>query len=361
MAKATIDTGQYINNLATTEDFILFPEDNEGAIPLDHGRLEHIRSMSPFVLSINPPNIGNYIQKRTSRPFTGVKSGGSPISYQSTRSTAMYKPNLSSYAIRPINGARPNANNELRQDAGITDRDQIQSIMAQHRLMLDMPPIVFAINPQSMAFNYQSIQSYADPTRYGFIFHRWGEEQVTISINCRIGAFIAGRKNVETPDRDGNLQGISGLQYVSRRDSTGFRNLTSILAMYRNGAAIHDLYGRSKAFHAVGTHSIHYDGQRWEGRIKSMSYSLGEDTQNGGIEFSLEFTVFKHFTDGFEYKPQLFQMHPPRVAPIDGEAEFISDVGGAVADAVGAGATAVATTVNTLANLDDLATGIAGG
>ena len=33
---------------------VLFPEDNQGTIPLDHGRLEHLRSMSPFVLSINP-------------------------------------------------------------------------------------------------------------------------------------------------------------------------------------------------------------------------------------------------------------------------------------------------------------------
>lgn len=324
MTKATFDTGQYINNLATTEEFLLFPEDNQGALPLDHGRLEHIRSMSPFVLTVNPPDIGKYIINSSDKPFSGVKSLNAPISFQSVRETAMYKPNLSSYAIRPVSGSRANENNELVQDAGITDREQIQSIMLQHRRMLDMPPLVFAINPQSMAFNYQSRQSYADPTRYGFIFHRWGEEQVTISINCRIGAFIAGRKNVETPDRDGNLQGISGLQYVSRRDSLGFRNLTSILAMYRNGASLVDLLGRSRAFHGVGTHSIHYDGQRWEGRITSMSYSLGEETQNGGIEFSLEFTVFKHFTDGFEYKPQLFPMHPP--APQQSSLDFAEDV-----------------------------------
>jgi hypothetical protein len=308
--KATIDTGKYINNLATTEEFILFPEDNNGAVPLDHGRLEHLRSMSPFVLSINAPYIGEYIQNRNNRPFTGVKEGNAqPISYQRVRETAMYKPNLSSYAIRPVRGARPNANNNLVQEAGITDTEQIQSIMIQHRQMLAMPPLVFAINPQSMAFTYTSRQSYADPTRYGFIFHRWGEEQVTISVTCMIGAFIAARKNVDYPDREGNLQ------FVSRRDSLGFRNLMSILAMYRNGAAIVDILGRSRAFHAVGTHSIHYDGQRWEGRITSMSYSLSEENQNGGIEFTFDFTVFKHFTDGYEYKSQLFPMHPPAPQP----------------------------------------------
>lgn len=339
MTKATIDTGQFVKNLATTEEFILFPEDNPGTIPLDHGRLEHLRSMSPFVLSINPPNIGKYIKGSTGKPFSGVSSSRTPISYQQNRETAMYKPNLSSYAPRPIGRATTDANNERVQEAGITDSDQIRSIMAQHRLMLDLPPIVFAINPQSMAFSYTSRQSYSDPTRYGFIFHRWGEDQTTIEINCRIGAFIAGRENLEVPDREGNLKGISGMQYVSRRDSTGFRNLTSILASYRNGATIVDLLGRSRAFHAVGTHSIHYDGQRWEGRISSMSYSLGEDNQNGGIEFSLSFTVFKHYQDGFQYQPQLFPMTPPSGSAFSEEVESAFTTGAsATGSAISTGA-----------------------
>jgi hypothetical protein len=316
MTKATINTGQFINTLATTEEFILFPEDNDGAIPLDHGRLEHLRSMSPFVLTINPPKIGNYIKGAQQSPFTGVKRSRSPITYQQNDTQVMYKPNLASYAPRPIGRSSVDGNNERVQEAGITDSDQIRSIMVQHRRMLDLPPIVFAINPQSMAFTYASRQSFADPTRYGFIFHRWGEDQVTIEITCRIGAFIACRKNMETPDFDGNLQGISGLQYVSRRDSLGFRNLTAILASYRNGATIVDLLGRSRAFHAVGTHSIYYDGQRWEGRITAMSYTLSEETQNGGIEFSLSFTVFKHSQDGFKYQSQLFPMHPPSIRPL---------------------------------------------
>jgi hypothetical protein len=206
---------------------------------------------------------------------------------------------------------RLNAQNERVQDAGVTDRDQIRNIMAQHRVMLDVPPIVFAINPQSMAFNYTSIQSYTDPTRYGFIFHRWGEDQVSIDISCRIGAFIAGRRRLEVPDHEGNLSGVSGLQFVSRRDSLGFRNLMAILGAYRNSATIVDLLGRSRAYHDVGTQSIYYDGQRWVGRIKSMSYSLGEENQSGGIEFSLSFVVFRQTQEAFELKSQIFPMTPP--------------------------------------------------
>lgn len=316
MAKATVDTKPFVN-LPTTDEFILFPEDNPGTIPLEHGRLEHLRSMSPFVLRLKPPYIGEYIKNRQGgKPFTGVRSARNPISYRSTnKEVAMFKPNLPTYAPRPIDGARTDENNELRQSAGITDQDQIRSIMAQHRSMLDLPPIVFAINPNSIQFSYTDRQSFSDPTRYGFIFHRWGEEQTEISINCTIGAFIAGRERVETPDFDGNIQGISGLQYVSRRDSLAFRNLTSILAMYRNSATIVDILGRSRAYHAVGTQCIHYDGQTWEGRLKSMEYSLSEENQHGGIEFSLNFTVFKHTQEAFEYKSQLFPMTPPTASP----------------------------------------------
>jgi hypothetical protein len=331
MAKATVDTKPFVD-LPTTEEFILFPEDNPGAIPLEHGRMEHLRSMSPFVLRLNPPYIGEYIKNPSGQPFSGVSQSRGRISSMQNKEVAMFKPNLPTYALRPIDGARPDENNELRQDAGFTDRDQIRSIMAQHRRMLDLPPIVFAINPNSISFNYTDRQSYADVTRYGFIFHRWGEEQTEITINCTIGAFIAGRDRVETPDFDGNIQGISGLQYVSRRDSLAFRNLTSILALYRNSATIVDLLGRSRAYHAVGTQCIHYDGQTWEGRLKSMEYSLSEDQPHGGIEFSMSFTVFKHTQEGFEYKSHLLPMKPPsasadQVGSIGQMGDDLSDIG----------------------------------
>jgi hypothetical protein len=344
MAKATIDTAPFVN-LPTTEEFILFPEDNPGTIPLDHGRLEHLRSMSPFVLRLKPPYIGEYIQNPSNRPFSGVRSANGRIPSRSNKEVALFKPNLPTYAMRPIAGGRPNENNELVQDAGITDRDQIRSIMVQHRSMLDLPPIVFAINPNSVQFSYTDVQSFGDQTRYGFIFHRWGEEQVQIEISCNIGAFIAGRERLETPDFDGNIQGVSGLQYVSRRDSTAFRNLTSILALYRNSATIVDMLGRSRAYHAVGTQCIHYDGQTWEGRLKSMSFTLSEDQPHGGIELSLSFTVFKHTQEGFNYQSQIFPMTPPNVS--------------STASAIGNNASDIGAAI--ISPITNLAEGIAGG
>ena len=54
-------------------------------------------------------------------------------------------------------------------------------------------------------------------------------------------------------------------------------------------------------FSRLERQAIHYDGQTWEGRIESMSYSLEESRQNGGISFDLSFTVYNHkFNDPME-------------------------------------------------------------
>ena len=73
------------------------------------------------------------------------------------------------------------------------------SIASQHLQMKNTPPIVFLINPLSMAFNYESIQNYSESTRYGFVFYRWGEQLTSIDIQCKIGAFISGRASERDP------------------------------------------------------------------------------------------------------------------------------------------------------------------
>ena len=70
-----------------------------------------------------------------------------------------------------------------------------------------------------------------------------------------------------------------------------------------------------------------------------MEYSLSEDRQHGGIDFSLSFVVFKHTQEGFQYQSQLFPMTPPTTNS--------AKQAGELASAIGA--------------IPDLATGIAGG
>ena len=313
--KATIETKPFLQ-LPTTEEFFLFPDDNEGTIPIDPNNQQHLRSMSPFVLDLDPPDIGNYVTEKKPVPFSGARSSSSGMSLQRNYEELKYSPRLPTYAKSPIRSSVSGL--ELRDQAGMTDRDQLVSIASQHMKMRNLPPIVFLINPATMAFNYESIQNYSESTRYGFVFYRWGEQLTSIDITCKIGCFIAGRSEREVPDAKGNLKGISGLQFVSRRDSAGWRQLMNILASYRNASALHDVLGRSRAYHDIGTHSIYYDGQRWVGRIKDLNFSLGEDTQNGGIEFTMSFEVYKHFQQDFEAKSAIYPMFEPSTRFGDG-------------------------------------------
>jgi len=311
--KATLDTKPFVS-LPTTDEFFLFPEDDQGTIPLDPTNQQHLRSMSPFVLAIDPPSVGAY-SKRSARPFRNTSPStsriGSTIDYQSR----MISPRISTVAQRPIQSGAI-TDQEARDQAGMVDRDQVVSIALQHRQLQQTPPIIFMINPQSMAFSFPSRQNYSDTSRYGFVFYRWGEELTTIEISCKIGAFIAGRnRGRQLPDtRDNfNVDGVTGLQFASRRDSAGWRQLMNILALYRNSSTIADTLGRSRAYHHVGTQSIYYDGQRWVGRIKSLNFAVGEENQNGNIDFTMSFEVFRHYEQDFTPKSSpLLPMHEPR-------------------------------------------------
>ena len=309
--KATVNTKPFVN-LPTTEEFFLFPDDNPNTVPIDPTNQQHLRSMSPFILALDPPDIGNYIPEGTNLPFRDERVPMPQYAFGRDIEELKISPKISTNAPPPI--SRTKYDGEVPfEEGGFTDRDQLISMALQHKLLSNLPPIVFMINPQSMAFSYSSIQNYSDTSRYGFVFYRWGEELTTIDISCKIGSFIAGRKFLEAPDpfNNFNLTGISGLQYASKQDSAGWRNLMAILGAYRNSATLVDTLGRSRAYHDVGTQSIYYDGQRWQGRITSLSFTIGEDNQNGGIDFSMGFTVYRHYQEGFEKETQIFQMHPP--------------------------------------------------
>lgn len=300
--RGTTSTVPYID-LPMGEDLILFPEDSENHFPIDFSN-PNLRQYSPFILEvIPPPQKNDYVQGRgatfnASRPFSSPLSPKFlPRSRQELRKGA-FSPQLSSLAGPPIN---PSSNVQARSKLSetieavapaYTDREGVIDFALQHRALDTLPPIVFMINPSSFEVSYNAIQSYQDQTRYGFVFQRWGEELPTISISCSIGAFVAGNTSTN---------GANGLTHTARKDSASFRHLMAIFSLYRNNSAIADRIGRSRAYHAVGRQAIHYDGQTWEGRIESMSYTLEESRQNGGVSFDLSFVVYNHkFNDPFE-------------------------------------------------------------
>ena len=307
--KGTTATVPYID-LPMGEDVILFPEDSSSHFPIDTTN-QNLRQYSPFILEVIPPkrimadgsqqdysSFLSGISTTRSRPFSSPLNPSSNPLPRTRVGATEFSPQLSSLAGSPINPsdsvtARSNLGQTIEAIApSYTDRDNLIDYAIQYRALDTLPPIVFMINPSSFEVSYNAIQSYQDQTRYGFVFQRWGEELPTISISCSVGAFLAGYTGREGPN---------GLTHTARKDSASFRHLMAIFSVYRNSATIADRIGRSRAYQAVGRQAIHYDGQTWEGRIESMSYTLEESRQNGGISFDLSFTVYNHkFNDPME-------------------------------------------------------------
>jgi len=289
--KATTATAPYLS-LPTGESILLFPDNGNRAYPVDTTR-ESLREYSPFILSVNAPemNFGNNGASYTVRPFSNpLKSTDTRYSSATQLSQDFsYVAAIPTRAPRPIQGS---ANPSVVPDSkkpGFLNRDQIVDHARQGTYLQSLPPIVFMINPTSISREYSHIQAYQEMSRYGFIFQRWGEELVKLSVTCKIGAFLSMKNRGQ-----GVLDGPSGLQYASRLDSAAWRQLQILMLSYKNAGAIHDRLGRTRAYHGVGSHTIHYDGQEWTGRITSFSYSNSEENPHGGTEVSFEMTVFKH-------------------------------------------------------------------
>ena len=141
---------------------------------------------------------------------------------------------------------------------------------------MQVPPLVLLINPQTVQISYNKIQQFQERTRYGFVFHAWGEEQPKLSITARCGAFASGYR---------------GVQAVSKRDSLSWQNLMNAFHFYRNNGYIYDTIGKSNAHHFVGAISIHYDQWVYYGHMESFNWTYEETNQLGGVEFTMEFTV----------------------------------------------------------------------
>jgi hypothetical protein len=312
--RGTTATDPYIY-LPMGDDVVLFPEDDVNAAPVDLSH-QNLRRFSPFILEVIPPHPdepwinGNpaRVTDPTQKPFRSplnTKLTGYNKRYNQAPQNS-FAPKLSSLAgppVRPTSGtATSQLSDTIEVSASFNDRDAIIDYVVQHRALATLPPIVFLINPSSFDVSYNAIQAFQEQTRYGFVFQRWGEELPTISISTSIGAFVAERLNgeeIKTQLAEGKkpseIKAPNGLTHLARKDSAGYRHLMSIFSVYRNSVAIADRIGQSRAYSAIGTQAIHYDGQTWEGRIESMSYTYEEGRQNGGISFDLSFVVYKHY------------------------------------------------------------------
>ncbi|OHD20545.1 MAG: hypothetical protein A2Y38_21300 [Spirochaetes bacterium GWB1_59_5] len=270
-------------------------------VPVD-GSKALLRGLSPFMLQVEPPLVysqygspdqfkrdpGDIVvaAQGLSNPFSSARSHlqATPLGMDrasTQQATDQYlTQNASMSSAKDGTGKTPTdergrASRRLGTPA-IADLKTAVDIANQIKAAVNTPPLIMLINPQSLSMSISKIQQFTDRSRYGYVFHAWGEEQPVLSVETKCGAFYsAGR----------------GAQWASRRDSAAWNNLMALFQFYKNNGYIYDTVGQSNAHHLVGALSIHYDGWVYYGHMSSFSWTFEEANQSGGISVSLEFTV----------------------------------------------------------------------
>ena len=212
-------------------------------------------------------NQSNYRKTPVASSPVGTASRGSPGALEQYYTSGVDLINASGFATR----------NPVLADAS-TARD----ISAQLAKMRSVPPLTLLVNPTNLTRTYATVQKFTDRTRFGFVFDRWGEEQLTVSFGGTTGAFIVGGGQVpDTP---------SGVQFASKKESAAFQNFISLYQFYRNNGYIFDTVNRTEAHLAVGAIAIDYDQVTYVGHIESFTYSYVSDKPHN-LDWSLEFKV----------------------------------------------------------------------
>lgn len=256
-----------------------------------------LRNLSPFMFQVEPPLVygenGGFLNGNSGQiPMDTYGAAQRQVSGYDSARQALSRSNLTYLGMdggmgnvktvvqRGVGDQKPraaeSASDVRNGPPAIADINTAIDIARQLSAVLNAPPLVLLINPTTMQVTYTKVQQYSDRTRFGFKFHQWGEEQVKLSITAKCGAFLSGER---------------GVQFASKQDSASWQNLMGAFHFYRNNGYIYDTIGKSNAHHFVGALSIHYDGWAYYGHMESFSWTYEDSLQNGGIEFSMEFTA----------------------------------------------------------------------
>ena len=241
-----------------------------------------LRTLSPFILQIEPPLIYQNIALSKHRVNVDIYSQSNKNVFIESRNNLLSsnigaplvpvsEPSVSQGGLEK----EPNTNTS-RNYPILSDLQTAIDQAVQLDTVLKTPPLVLLINPQSFDRSFVKVQTYQDRTRQGYVFHSWGEEQPKINFSIRCGAFISGQR---------------GVQNVSKKDSLAWQNLINVMTFYKNNGYIYDTFGDSMANLAVGCLSIHYDQWIYYGHMESLNYSIESNMELGGVTFEIGFKV----------------------------------------------------------------------
>lgn len=287
--------------------------------PLDAGD-KLVRMYSPFVLQYLPPAdaqayIGDMKQNGDLSKNIKVFSEAlaSQFNINSANEAGGFQDSYNSLEALAQQQAYRNLSSGEGAESSFVGSGQTLSYITQLFALMNLPPLQFLINPNSMNITYTKIQDFSSRTRKNRVFKAWGEDQPKISFSAQTGAFCAmgttQTGNIfDFTNTSTELQNPSGVQYASKRYSLAFQHFMEILQLYQNASLIYDTLFDTEAHLGVGSFMIHYDQMTYEGLIESFDYSYQEDTPHS-LTFNFDFTVSKMY----DWNSQ--QSAPQRIRP----------------------------------------------
>jgi len=153
--------------------------------------------------------------------------------------------------------------------------------------MQSMPPLKLLVNPSSFRTTMEKITSDGNWARNGPVIQIWGNGQDKIEGSGKVAAFFAHDQTGPGP----------GLTRTARNYSYGFRNLLSLVLLYRSNGAIwiDDIPGitsdeKPRHLAVVGSVYLFYDDILYLGSFDTFGVSE-EEGSPFKVEYTFEFTV----------------------------------------------------------------------
>lgn len=212
-----------------------------------------------------------------------------------------------------VNGKEQVSSDSIYRTPALADDLFLADVITQLAALAHTPPLTLLINPNSLSVSYTKVQAFDEVSRKGYIFHSWGEEQPTINITGKTGAFYAGALPT------GNLAAQrmpTGVQWASRHASASWQQLMSLFHLYKSSGHIYNTLSGQQGVHYTGLLAIEYDQWAYYGHMEGFDFGYDDAHQHGGIEFSFDFTVNRMF-DRSKRHPQVLPMRSPIPSPSD--------------------------------------------
>ena len=197
----------------STGKTLMYSFDTQDAIPVD-ATSAMARNLSPFTLRLVLPDIYQTVALGVpAGSVNTISRGGAEIQTLNTYADGVQQQYGLLTVTKSNAGTAPKgvpsttqqayaagkaliqANGVNQRMAVLSDENTARDIKYQIEKIQKAPPLTLLVNPNNMSTSYATVQKFSDKTRFGYLFERFGEEQVKITFSGSTGAFIAGENS----------------------------------------------------------------------------------------------------------------------------------------------------------------------